>query len=132
MSLLTHITPRFSPQLDGLGDYARLLGTELKREFGLRKSICGWRPALERRFSEFAISCEGGEGPRCGRAVSFVTTNGDGDLALLQLRLSSPRYSFWTNIAIRRWKGREGGADSSSSSSMNFGLPGRPGKANST
>lgn len=35
MSEFTHITPRYPPQIDGLGDYARLLARELRRGAGI-------------------------------------------------------------------------------------------------
>jgi hypothetical protein len=104
MTAIVHITPGFLPQINGLGDYARLLATELKQGFGFESQFVVGDPEW---------SCQGMVLPF---PVTAVRARGAGELLreldqaeTLILHYVGYGYHqrgapFWINRAIRRWK----------------------------
>ncbi|HEY8900378.1 MAG TPA: hypothetical protein VIM61_08195 [Chthoniobacterales bacterium] len=50
---ITHIVPRFWPQFDGLGDYARMLGRHLQEESGIESRFLVGDPAWRASSGDF-------------------------------------------------------------------------------
>lgn len=105
---LVHITPRFAPQIDGVGDYARLLATELQR-------TCGWQSRFVVGEPAWTQSLPGGaltqEFPAIAVARRDAAALGDAIADADAVLLHYVSYGFnargvpwWVNRAIRRWK----------------------------
>jgi len=105
---VTHIVPRFWPQFDGLGDYARLLGDQLQQDYGVRSRYVVGDPHWR---------CGGDQLP--GGVSYEVSAVGRQDAAKLQQHIrdasvvilhyvgygyQSRGVPFWINQAMRRWK----------------------------
>jgi hypothetical protein len=106
MTALTHITPRFLPQIDGLGDYGRLLALELKRAYGYESRCIVGDPQWNRLAANFTP-------PLPVTAVQERTSAellrqlGDSETVILNYvgygyhQRGAP---LWINRAIRSWK----------------------------
>jgi hypothetical protein len=102
---ITHITPHFFPQIDGLGDYARLLGEELRRSHGMESRVVVGDPEWK----------EGGSGTSSQDVRAVPSRSPEALLALLgdppTVVLHYVGYGyhvrgvpFWITKAMRRWK----------------------------
>jgi hypothetical protein len=101
---VTHITPRFWPQIDGLGDYARLLGGDLRQRFGFESAYIVGDPNWSNHASPAEFSVRAVQ----ARAVDALLRELD---AVESLVLHYVGYGyqtrgtpFWINRAVRRWK----------------------------
>ena len=105
---LVHITPRFAPQIDGVGDYARLLANELRQTSGVQSRFIVGEPSWEQvskpvpapgDFPAVAVS----------RRESGALEDAIGEADAVLLHYVSYGYNsrgvpFWINQALRRWK----------------------------
>lgn len=104
--MLTHLTPRFFPQIDGLGDYSRLMAKHLRDSFAIQSRFVVGDPQWQRLEKSSDSSF----------AVEAVDNRSADDL---ELRLNSTNtavvhyvpYGYhvrgvpvWINCALRRWK----------------------------
>ncbi len=106
MMEVTHITPRFAPQIDGLGDYGRLLALELGRAHGCtNRGIVGdpaWARLAEGTTSPFPVAAV-----RERTADELLRKLGNAKTVILNYvgygyhQRGTP---FWINRAIGRWK----------------------------
>lgn len=108
---VTHIVPRFSPQFDGLGDYARLLGEQLLRDHGVTSRYVVGDPQW---------ACEAGRQPGAPYEVRAVSRQEAGELfdhisdaSMVILHYVGYGYQsrgipFWVNRALNRWKSLDG------------------------
>lgn len=106
---ITHIVPRFLPQIDGLGDYGRLLAMELKRSHGYEsRCIVGdpeWE-ALAKPPLPMTVTAV-----RRRTADELLSQLGDADLVILHYvgyGYHSRGVPAWIPRALHKWK--KGGA----------------------
>jgi hypothetical protein len=98
---ITQIVPRFRPQIDGLGDYARLLGERLAAECGINSDYV---------VGDLAWSGDGGEMVRAVKqqtAGALLEALGDCETVVLHYvgyGYHNRGIPFWINRAIRQWK----------------------------
>jgi hypothetical protein len=106
MNRLVHIVPRFPPQIDGLGDYSRLLATELRQTQGLGSRIVVGDPRWDVIGSDPDVPFQV-NAVRERTADELLRLLGDAETVVLHYvgygyhRRGIP---FWINQAIRRWK----------------------------
>lgn len=106
--MLTHITPRFAPLIDGVGDYARLLARELQRTHGWPSRFIVGEPAWAEAGKTGAPA---GEFPAVAvsrrDAAALSTAIAGAEVIVLHYvsyGYNSRGVPFWVNRAIRRWK----------------------------
>jgi hypothetical protein len=103
---LTHIIPRFAPQIDGLGDYGRLLALELGPTHGFEsRCIVGdslWNRLAEENTPPFPVAAV-----RERTAAELLRLLGDAETVVLHYvgygydRRGIP---FWINQGLQKWK----------------------------
>ena len=105
-TVLTHITPRFPPQIDGLGDYSLLMAEHLRQSFGMESRFIvgdpGW--SLSGNTSQSPIDAKAVPGRSASALLGLL---GDAETVVLHYVPYGyhPRgVPFWINRAFRRWK----------------------------
>lgn len=109
--MLTHLTPRFLPQIDGLGDYSRLMAEHLRDSFAIQSRFVVGDP----QWKQLEKS---DDNPFMVEAVDHRSA-ADLELKLYETETVVVHYvpygyhvrgvPFWINRGLRRWKHAKSG-----------------------
>lgn len=105
---VTHIVPRFSPQFDGLGDYARLLGDHLQRDHGVaNRYVVGdphWTEEARSAARVFTHDVFAVTRQRADALLALIEEASIVVLHYVGYGYQSRGVPFWINRALSQWK----------------------------
>jgi glycosyltransferase involved in cell wall biosynthesis len=108
---LTHIVPRFWPQFDGLGDYARLLGDCLLAKHDIKSRYIVGDPAWPGNGSPILTQHEVCAVP-AQAATDLLRVLRDSEIIVLHYvgyGYHARGVPFWINLAMRQWRESDSG-----------------------